>query len=257
MQTPENHQEIRKLLGELREERQPRISLETRFFQIPAEGDKRLRQWLSKQLGITLSDSQLTADLSDENTTRFLAKRQESKGVPLLVAPRLTVSNGTGIYLDARRGGEYVVYTQAAGIWPLGLKLKTTEWTFRGGRQVTFTKVAASPDKRYVTISLNAKLAQRRTSKAGQIQTEIAEHGVTVSLADGHTVLLRTPLVKKEIADISSSGVPGGLGKNAGVRVIEKDIPKAKPERYWYILIKPTIIGRPETEPIRPTLGER
>jgi len=36
------------------------------------------------------------------------------------------------------------------------------------------------------------------------------------------------------------------VGESDGVRVVETEVPDAKPERYWYVLIKATIVAKPE-----------
>ena len=73
-QTPKNHQEIKNLLEELREERQPSIRVESRFLGVSAKDDERLKQWLSRQLGITFPGVESSAKLSEKKAERFIAE---------------------------------------------------------------------------------------------------------------------------------------------------------------------------------------
>ena len=138
----------------------------------------------------------------------------------------------------------------------LGGQGETAEVTFHAGGELGVGKVVVSPDGRFVTLSLNATFADLYIGKEGQIETETATDGLTVSLPAGHTVLLRTPFVKKRTVGIWTPGEPSSSGETTK-HVGEKADPDAKPERYLYILVKPTIVAKSDGTPAFPILGEQ
>ena len=167
------------------------------------------------------------------------------------MAPRITVANGTG-------GTLHLISDKEAVKLPLmGSQGGTAEMTFNAGSKLEFEKVVASPDGRFVTLSLDATFGNLSIGKEGQIETETAKHSYTLSLPKGHTVLLRTSFIKKQVIGIFRTSVSTKLGPSTRDRVLEKTVPDAKPEAYLYILIKPTIIAKPEAKRTFPTLGER
>ena len=240
-QTSENHLEIQKLLEELRQQRQPQITVESRFIAVSAEGDEQLKQWMSKQLGITLSAKQSIADLSPEDVKRLIRETQKSRAITTLTAPRITVANGQGAHIS----GATPANGPTVRLPLLGGQRETTDVTFMKGTAIELQKVHTSPDGRFVTLSLTATAADLSIGKEGQIETETAKYSNTVSLPNGHAVLLRMSFVRKQIVGISRLPAPGSPGATSD-RIVETPLGSTKPDRYLYILIKPTIITKSE-----------
>jgi type II secretory pathway component GspD/PulD (secretin) len=272
--TPPMHEQIAKLLLQIREARGVQIAVEARFIAIdPAALDKAMGERLKSTIG--KSGAATVWQLADDEVQAVLKATQEGKQSTLLTAPRITLFNGQRAYVNVSTQTAYVsgfnVTKRDGGETRYEPKIATVE-----SGVMLDVRATASADRRYATLTLKPKLSKLDSLVPAPVpgvkdlfvqvpHVSVQELQTTLSIPDRGTALIGgfTETVQAEAAAGSEPAtdpnvvhttvaIPDGgtllIGGKPTTASSSLNIAVRIPaSQNLYLLVKPTlVITRPE-----------
>lgn len=157
-QTPGNHEQIARLLGQLRETRGLQITVAARFLSVD-DLDATLRS-----VGLTLPGAATQAlvpgtYLDGEQVGRLLKAAEAGRGVTSLSTPRITLFNGQRAYVMMATETAYVSELKAVAGPGGAVRYEPQTASFSTGN-VLDVQATVSSDRKYVTMTLRPQISQ-------------------------------------------------------------------------------------------------
>lgn len=269
-QTLEGHRQLAALLGDLEKERQITITVEARFIEADAAASDALIKLLAADpsaepagpqpiiIGNTSSSGPGTCQVGflDNSQTAAFLKEAEARSTRIVFLPQITVWNGQRAWVS-----QGTVHR---------LSLPRTDKPDRPRELVDFTagcifdaKATASADRRYVQLDMwpwygqpdEANTIVNRIIDVGGHETlgrQVTHLMTSIIVPDGGTLAMPMPLGRSRLVGVVASGDTLLFGDKAPAGslepVWEPVDAKGEPQKYLWLLVKPTIIVEPERE---------
>jgi type II secretory pathway component GspD/PulD (secretin) len=222
-QTPENQALVASVLQQLREGRAVQITVETRYVFL----DRRTLEGSGGEWAA--GPGKKAAFLTDEKVAAFLKAAQTSKGMTLLMAPRLTTFNGQRARVAVGSQTPYVSNYVTVRTKEGDTRYEPVRGTVESG-VVLDLRTTAAGDRRSVTMTIRSRTTELRGMKSRPFA---ADPGMKVEEPDVSTQTTETTLNIPE-------------GETAVLVAMTPVVPGRTGDGQTFMLIKPTVIVQRE-----------
>jgi hypothetical protein len=246
-QTPENQEQVARVLETLREARGVQITVEARYLFVDQKTlDEMGTDWIGKSSSTQPAGAAGAHGtfLTDERVAEFLKAVRRASESTLVTAPRLTVFNGQRAWVAAKTATAYVRdYTVVRGKEG-ETRYEPVHATVEPGLTLDL-RGTASPDRKHVTMTIRSAMTTLRGMRSRPFA---GAAGVAPAGGVAGTLQVQEPDVATQTTETSVSVPAGETVLLVAMTPEAAEGQGGRPKGQTFILVKPTVIVQREIE---------